>query len=87
MDFKIKFLSVGGKKLKLTIWDTGKGFFPVSDNGLNAFVSCCLGSRGNRATVSLFKCSINSFCTILQPARRGSEQLPALITGVLMGLF
>ena len=24
MDFKIKFLTVGGKKLKLTIWDTGK---------------------------------------------------------------
>lgn len=26
MDFKIKFLTVGGKKLKLTIWDTGKKF-------------------------------------------------------------
>lgn len=24
VDFKIKFLTVGGKKLKLTIWDTGK---------------------------------------------------------------
>lgn len=24
VDFKIKLLTVGGKKLKLTIWDTGK---------------------------------------------------------------
>jgi hypothetical protein len=24
VDFKIKFLTLGGKKLKLTIWDTGK---------------------------------------------------------------
>jgi hypothetical protein len=24
VDFKIKFLTVGGKKLKLTIWDTGE---------------------------------------------------------------
>lgn len=84
MDFKIKFLNVGGKKLKLTIWDTGMVFFPVSDNGPYTFVSCCLVQQGK-----LFKCSIIYLliCTILQPARRGSGQLPALTTGVLMGLF
>ena len=27
VDFKIKFLTIGGKKLKLTIWDTGE-FIP-----------------------------------------------------------
>lgn len=26
VDFKIKFLTVADKKLKLTIWDTGKDF-------------------------------------------------------------
>jgi hypothetical protein len=85
VDFKIKFLSVGGKKLKLTIWDTGKVlFFPVSDNGPNT-VNCCLGSRGNCFTVRVLYEIF--FCTVLQPVKRGSGQLPALTTGVLMGLF
>lgn len=36
VDFKIKFLTVGGKKLKLTIWDTGK-YVDYADN-----IICCL---------------------------------------------
>ena len=29
VDFKIKFLTVSGKKLKLTIWDTGNIFVAI----------------------------------------------------------
>jgi len=46
VDFKIKFLTVGGKKLKLTIWDTGMFSFPVSDSGPCMFVICCLVQQG-----------------------------------------
>jgi hypothetical protein len=56
---------VGGKKLKLTIWDTGKVFFPVSDNGSNMFVSCCLVQQGQlfhySSALSIFFFSL--FCS------------------------
>lgn len=29
VDFKIKLLTVGGKRLKLTIWDTGMKFMLI----------------------------------------------------------
>lgn len=34
VDFKIKLLSVNGKKLKLTIWDTGNRLIDVAWNPL-----------------------------------------------------
>lgn len=29
VDFKVKFLTAGGKRLKLTIWDTGRNFLKI----------------------------------------------------------
>jgi hypothetical protein len=39
VDFKIKFLTVGGKKLKLTIWDTGKNLDYAKKNLLFVIIS------------------------------------------------
>jgi Ras-related protein Rab-18 len=58
VDFKIKFLSVGGKKLKLTIWDTGKVLFFLF---LIMALTLLVAALAAGATVSLFECSMIFF--------------------------
>ena len=68
MDFKIKLLTVGGKKLKLTIWDTGKlwqwsilSLFDASNLKYISYLSICKETWKLNYTIKDFQLSLVFF--------------------------
>lgn len=58
VDFKIKLLTVGGKKLKLTIWDTGNLF------AFRFWSICCYLLAAESQTIPMWIENYTSFCLI-----------------------
>ena len=68
MDFKIKLLTVGGKKLKLTIWDTGKlwqwsvlSLFNASNLKYRSYLSTCKEPWKLNYTIKRFSTFLSFF--------------------------
>lgn len=68
MDFKIKLLTVGGKKLKLTIWDTGKlwqwsilSLFNASNLKYRSYLSICKEPWKLNYTIKRFSTFLSFF--------------------------
>lgn len=87
VDFKVKYVAIGGKKLKLAIWDTGIHMYLFINFFLySLFENPCLGDRYGKPRDLLYcqnYCDhclylIVYTCLIMQLVRKGLEHLQAL---------